>query len=142
MNIAEYSVVNKVVTWLVVIILLGGGITAYEKIGKLEDPAFTIKEAKVITLYPGATADEVESEVTFHIEDALQQLAQLKRLKMTVNRPGYSEVSVEFEDKYKLADMPGIYDEIRRKIADMQHKSNDIITTFFISLVFKYIRTY
>lgn len=122
MNIAEYSVVNKVVTWLVVIILIGGGITAYDKIGKLEDPAFTIKEAKVITLYPGATAEEVESEVTFHVEDALQQLEQLKRLKMTVNRPGYSEVSIEFQDKYKSADMPGIYDELRRKITDMQDK--------------------
>ncbi|WP_354623273.1 efflux RND transporter permease subunit [Psychromonas sp. MME2] len=122
MNIAEYSVVNKVVTWLVVLILVGGGITAYEKIGKLEDPAYTIKEAKVITLYPGATANEVESEVTFHVEDALQQLEQLKRLKMTVNRPGYSEVSIQFQDKYKPEDMPGIYDEVRRKITDMQSK--------------------
>jgi len=122
MNIAEYSVVNKVVTWLVVIILIGGGISAYDKIGKLEDPAFTIKEAKVITLYPGATAAEVESEVTFHVEDALQQLGQLKDLKMTVNRPGYSEVTIQFQDKYKLADMPGIYDELRRKITDMQSK--------------------
>lgn len=122
MNIAQYSVLNKVVTWLVVIILIGGGISAYDKIGKLEDPAFTIKEAKVITLYPGATAAEVESEVTFHVEDALQQLEQLKDLKMTVNRPGYSEVTVQFQDKYKLADMPGIYDEVRRKITDMQSK--------------------
>ncbi|MEH6453113.1 MAG: efflux RND transporter permease subunit, partial [Psychromonas sp.] len=122
MNIAQYSIANKVVTWLVVIILIGGGITAYDKIGKLEDPAFTIKEAKVITLYPGATADEVEAEVTFHVEDALQQMEQLKRLKMTVNRPGYSEVTVEFQDKYKLDSMPGIYDEVRRKIADMEHK--------------------
>ena len=122
MNIAEYSIINKVVTWLVVIILMGGGFTAYEQIGKLEDPAFTIKEAKIITLYPGATADEVESEVTFHVEDALQQLEQLKDLKMSVNRPGYSEVSIEFQDKYKLKDMPGIYDEVRRKITDMQSK--------------------
>lgn len=122
MNIAEYSIVNKVVTWLVVIILMGGGFTAYDKIGKLEDPAFTIKQAKIITLYPGATADEVESEVTFHVEDALQQLEQLKDLNMSVNRPGYSEVSIEFQDKYKLKDMPNIYDEVRRKIADMQSK--------------------
>ena len=122
MNIAEYSVVNRVVTWLVVIILVGGGISAYDKIGKLEDPAYTIKEAKVITLYPGATADEVESEVTFHVEDALQQLEQLKDLKMTVNRPGYSEVTIVFKDKYTSADMAGIYDEVRRKISDMQSK--------------------
>ncbi|WP_028865995.1 efflux RND transporter permease subunit [Psychromonas aquimarina] len=122
MNIAQYSIANKVVTWLVVIILLGGGFSAYDKIGKLEDPAFTIKEAKVITLYPGATAEEVESEVTFHVEDALQQMEQLKQLKMTVNRPGYSEVTIEFQDKYKLDSMPAIYDEVRRKITDMENK--------------------
>ena len=122
MNIAQYSVVNRVVTWLVVIILVGGGMLAYDKIGKLEDPAFTIKQAKVITLYPGASANEVEAEVTFHIEDALQQMEQLKELSMTVNRPGYSEVTIDFQDKYKLDAMPGIYDEVRRKIADMQSK--------------------
>ncbi|GLP95205.1 efflux RND transporter permease subunit [Paraferrimonas sedimenticola] len=122
MNIAEYSVVNKVVTWLFVLILVGGGVGAYEEMGKLEDPAFTIKEAKVITLYPGATVTQVESEVTYHVEDAVQQLGQLKRIKMSISRPGYSEVTVEFKDEYGPKDMPSIYDELRRKIADMKHK--------------------
>jgi multidrug efflux pump subunit AcrB len=122
MNIAEYSVKNKVITWLMTIVLVGGGFFAYQDMGKLEDPAFTIKEARVITLYPGATAKEVESEVTFHIEDALQQLEQLDELSMSVNRAGYSEVAIKFKDKYRPADMPNIYDELRRKITDAQSK--------------------
>ena len=73
MNIAEYSVKNPVVSWLLVVILAGGGIWGFEKMGKLEDPAFTIKEAKVITFYPGASAQQVQDEVTYHIEDALQR---------------------------------------------------------------------
>ena len=80
MNIAEFSIKSKVITWLVVIILVGGGLSAYEEMGKLEDPEFTIKEAKVFTLYPGANPQQVNSEVTYHVEDAVQQLEEIKRL--------------------------------------------------------------
>ena len=90
MNIGEYSVRSKVISWLLVVIMVGGGITAFDKMGKLEDPAFTIKSAKIITQYPGATALEVQSELTYHLEDAIQKLPQIKRIKMSVSRPGLS----------------------------------------------------
>jgi multidrug efflux pump subunit AcrB len=122
MNIAEYSIKNKVTSWLVVIILVGGGFLAYDQMGKLEDPEFTIKEAKVFTRYPGANPQQVNAEVTYHIEDAIQQLEQVKRIKMSVSREGYSEVSVEFQDKYRKQDFPQIYDALRKKISDMQYK--------------------
>ena len=122
MNIAEFSITRKVTTWLLVIIFMGGGYSAYQSMGKLEDPAFTIKQAKIITNYPGATPRQVEEEVTYHIEDAMQQLEQLKRLRKTISREGQSEVEIEFKDEYVKADMPNIYDEVRRKLQDMQHK--------------------
>ena len=122
MNIGQYSVKNKVVTWLVVVVLVGGGLQAYQTMGKLEDPAFTIKEAKVFTPYPGAAPTEVRTEVTYHIEDAIQQMEQVKELKMSVSREGMSEVSIKFKDKYKGPDFPNIYDELRRKISDVQAK--------------------
>ena len=52
MNIGEYSVKSKVISWLLIIIMVGGGILAFEGMGKLEDPAFTIKSAKILTPYP------------------------------------------------------------------------------------------
>ncbi|NOQ90438.1 MAG: AcrB/AcrD/AcrF family protein [Gammaproteobacteria bacterium] len=119
MNIAEYSVTKKVTTWLFIILLLGGGITALQEISRLEDPEFTIKEAKVYTLYPGATPQEVEREVTYHIENAVQQLQQLKRVE-SISNDGFSEVTVKIKDKYKKADFPAIWDELRRKINDVQ----------------------
>jgi multidrug efflux pump subunit AcrB len=67
MNIGEYSVKSKVVSWLLVVIMVGGGILAFDKMGKLEDPAFTIKSAKILTAYPGATAQEVQDEVTWPV---------------------------------------------------------------------------
>jgi multidrug efflux pump subunit AcrB len=122
MNIGEYSVRTPVISWLLVIILMGGGLLSFDKMGKLEDPAFTIKNAKVITHYPGASAQEVEDEVTYHIEDAIQRLEQVKRIKMSISRPGVSDISIEFKDKYRADDFPDIYDELRRKIADMKIK--------------------
>ena len=67
MNIGENSVKNRVISWLLVVIMVGGGLIAFERMGKLEDPAFTIKSAKIITLYPGATAREVQEELTYHL---------------------------------------------------------------------------
>ncbi|MCG8015606.1 MAG: efflux RND transporter permease subunit [Candidatus Thiodiazotropha sp. 'RUGA'] len=122
MNIGEYSVRTPVISWLLVIILVGGGLLSFDKMGKLEDPAFTIKNAKVITLYPGASAQEVQDEVTYHIEDAIQRLEQVKRINMSISRPGMSDISIEFKDKYRGDDFPDIYDELRRKIVDMKNK--------------------
>jgi multidrug efflux pump subunit AcrB len=122
MNIGEYSVERPVISWLIVIILVFGGIWAFDNMGKLEDPAFTIKLAKIITLYPGASAQQVQDEVTYHIEDALQRMEQVKHIKMSISRPGMSDIQIEFKDKYRAEDFPGIYDELRRKIADMKSK--------------------
>lgn len=120
MNIGDYSVKNRVISWLLVVIMVGGGLIAFERMGKLEDPAFTIKSAKIITLYPGATAREVQEELTYHLEDAIQKMPQVKRIKMSVSRPGLSDILVDFKDEYKSADLPNIFDELRRKIADVR----------------------
>jgi len=122
MNVGEYSVRRPVISWLLIIILVGGGIWAFDNMGKLEDPAFTIKLAKIITLYPGATAQQVQDEVTYHIEDAIQRMEQVKGIKMSISRPGMSDILIEFKDKYRAQDFPNIYDELRRKVADMRAK--------------------
>ena len=121
MNIAEYSVTSKVTIWLLVILFVAGGLSALQNISRLEDPEFTIKEAKVYTAYPGATPQEVEREVTYHIENAVQELAQLKRVK-SISKAGFSEVSVEIKNHFRKADFPQIWDELRRKVNDVQSK--------------------
>jgi len=120
MNVGEFSVENKVISWLLVVIMVGGGLIAYDKMGKLEDPAFTIKSVKILTPYPGATAHEVQEELTYHLEDAIQKMPQVKRIKMSVSRPGLSDILIDFKDEYKADDLPNIFDELRRKIADVK----------------------
>ena len=122
MNLGEYAVQKPVISWLIVLILVGGGITAFPGMGKLEDPNFTIKLAKVITFYPGATAQEVQEEVTYHLEDAIQRMEQVKRLRMSISRAGVSDIEIQFKDHYGPEAFPEIYDELRRRIADIGYK--------------------
>jgi multidrug efflux pump subunit AcrB len=100
-------------------LILAGGIVAYVQIGRLEDPEFTIKEALIITPYPGASAEEVAKEVTNPIESAVQQLGQLERVESESTR-GRSVVSAIIKDRYDKHRIPQVWDELRRKIADVQ----------------------
>jgi hypothetical protein len=78
MNIGELSVRKDRVVFVLMFLVLAGGLVAYHKLGRLEDPEFTIKEALIITPYPGASAEEVAREVTNPIESACPHLGQLK----------------------------------------------------------------
>ena len=119
MNIGEFSLQNRTSTLVVAILFIVGGIVAYQNLGRLEDPEFTIKDALVITAYPGATAEEVEQEITDVIEKAAQQLGQIKRVESRSIK-GLSTVTVTIQDKYDKVTLPQVWDELRRKVNDVQ----------------------
>ena len=119
MNPAVSSVRNDRVVFFCMAFAIVGGIVAYRQMGRLEDPEFTIKEALIVTPYSGASAEEVAKEVTNLIENACQQLGQLKRVESASSR-GMSVVSAVIEDRYHRDRIPQVWDELRRKIADVQ----------------------
>ncbi len=119
MSIAQFCIEKKILTYSLSAALLLGGWWAFTKIGRLEDPEFTIKNAQIITTYAGATAQEVMEEVTDPIEVAIQQMGQVKKVT-SVSYPGRSIVMVEMKDQYGKKDLPQIWDELRRKVVDMQ----------------------
>ncbi|MCE5327500.1 MAG: efflux RND transporter permease subunit [Planctomycetaceae bacterium] len=121
MNIAETAIRNQAVTWVLTVAVIAGGMWAYSKLGRLEDPEFTIKDAQVITRYPGASAMQVADEVTDEIETAVQQMGQLDRVK-SLSQPGLSIVRVTMKDKYDKKSLPQVWDELRRKVNDAQSK--------------------
>src|SRR5271166_5839830 len=121
MNPAVFSIRNNRVVFTAMVFLLVGGVVAYRQMGRLEDPEFTIKEALIITPYPGASAEEVAQEVTNPIESACQQLGQLKRVDSESSR-GTSVVTAVIQDRYHRDAIPQVWDELRRKIADVQAK--------------------
>src|SRR5215813_11371617 len=121
MNIAEASIRNKVVTSVFAILLVVLGIAAYVNLPRLEDPEFTIKDALIVTPYPGASAEEVQKEVSDVIELAAQQLEQLERVVSRSER-GRSTVTVTIRDKYNRHSLPQVWDELRRKVGDAQRR--------------------
>lgn len=103
------------------IVIIGLGIVSYGKLGRLEDPEFTIKDAQIFTRYPGATAAEVAKEVTDEIETAVQQMGQLDKVQ-SISEAGLSTVKVTIKDKYDKETLPQVWDELRRKVNDAQSK--------------------
>ncbi len=120
MDIAKASIKTPVNTWLLIIICFIGGLIALNDIGRLEDPAFTIKQAQVVTAFPGASAEQVEREVTEPIETAMQQMPQVLRVT-SKSKPGVSEISVEMKSKYDGTELPQIWDELRKRMSDTQN---------------------
>lgn len=119
MNIAERAIQQKTVSWMVIILLVAGGILSFQSLGRLEDPNFTIKQALILTSYPGASPMEVEEEVTLPLENALQQLPYLKRVTSTTSA-GLSQIMVEMKSFYRKDDLAQIWDEMRNKVAQTQ----------------------
>ncbi|WP_064604866.1 efflux RND transporter permease subunit [Photobacterium sp. J15] len=117
MNVAHYSIKNKVISWMFVLLMLIGGAVSFSGLGQLEFPEFTIKQALVITPYPGASPEQVEEEVTLPLEDAIQQMQQIKHIT-SINSAGLSQIEVEMEDRYDARELPQIWDELRRKVND------------------------
>ncbi len=118
MNIAELSIKKSVITWTMTVVMLVMGYFAYMDLPRLEDPEFAIKDAVIITPYPGASPKEVEEEVTELIEKACQELGQLRRVESYSAR-GLSTVKVNIKDKYDADGLPAVWDELRRKILDV-----------------------
>lgn len=119
MTLTEFAIRRKTVSWMVTLLLIAGGVIAFLGLGRLEDPEFTIKQAVVATEYPGASAREVEEEVTLPLENAIQQLAYVDNIQ-SISSAGLSQITVEMKSTYRKAALAQIWDEMRRKIRDME----------------------
>lgn len=117
MNIAHYSIKNKVISWMFILLMLIGGGISFTGLGQLEFPEFTLKNALVITAYPGASPEQVEEEVTLRLEDAIQQMPQIKHIT-SINSAGLSQIEIEMKEQYDAKALPQIWDELRRKVND------------------------
>jgi multidrug efflux pump subunit AcrB len=121
MNIAEASINKRTITLVFTFLLVVLGVWSYLQLPRLEDPEFTIKDALIITPYPGASAQEVSDEVTDLIERAAQQLGQVERVVSRSER-GRSTVTVTIRDQFGKNELPQVWDELRRKVSDAQRQ--------------------
>ncbi len=119
-NLSEWALANRgLVTYFMV--LLGiAGVWSYFQLGQSEDPPFTFRVMVVRAFWPGATADEVDREVTDRIEEKLQELESLDFLK-SYSRPGESQVFVVVRDDLPPKVMQEAFYQVRKKVGDIAY---------------------
>lgn len=120
MNIAEYTLRKSVIIWVMTALVLVGGFISYERLGRFEDPEFIIRQAVVVTHYPGASASQVADEITDLIEGAVQQMQEIESVT-SVSRAGESLVKVEAKltASSSQAELDQVWSKLRSKIGDI-----------------------
>lgn len=116
-DIAAYFIKQKTTSWMFTTILLVAGIIAYNNLGQLEDPEFVLKQAIVVTSYPGASPLQVEEEITYPLENEIQKLPYVDHVK-SITSTGLSQIVVEMKSTYRKTELRQIWDELRRKVND------------------------
>ncbi|WP_421850552.1 efflux RND transporter permease subunit [Oricola sp.] len=121
MDLARFAIERRVISVVLTLLILVAGYSAYTNLPRFEDPEFIIRQAQIITPYPGAGAQEVAEEVTEVIESALQQLQGVDEVR-SVSSPGLSNVTVEFTIQ-STPDYPSLhqrFQQMRSRIDDAQ----------------------
>lgn len=121
MNVAEFTIKNKLLSIIAILIFVFGGWSAYQNMARFEDPEFTIRLAVINTPYPGASPGEVAEEVTDPLEKALQQLQEVKLIKST-SSAGMSEIHVEIKYDFSKTkgDLQLVWNKVRNKMRDAE----------------------
>jgi len=121
MNPAELVVKYRLISVIVIVAALLGGWLAYDQMPRYEDPEFTIREAVVVTPYPGATPEEVANEVTESLETAIQQMQEVEEIRST-SSSGTSRINVEvkYEFSRTKAELQLVWAKLRTRIRDAQ----------------------
>ncbi|MFK3947150.1 efflux RND transporter permease subunit [Pseudomonas fulva] len=119
-NLSAWALRNRQIVLFLMILLAGVGALSYTKLGQSEDPPFTFKAMVIRTLWPGATAEEVARQVTERIEKKLMETGEYEKI-VSFSRPGESQVTFMARDSLHSADIPTLWYQIRKKVADIRH---------------------
>lgn len=118
-NWSYWAVTHPALILFTIIAIIGAGAFAYMRLGRAEDPSFTIKIVNIVTIWPGATAREMQDQVTERIEKKLQELPWFDRIQ-TYAKPGFAAMQVSLRDNTPARDVPSLFYQIRKKIDDIR----------------------
>jgi multidrug efflux pump len=118
-NLSEWVLTHRAFTGFLMVLVLLGGIFAYFQLGQKEDPEFTFRVMVVKTIYPGATALEVEQQVTDRLEKKIQELPNLDFLR-SYSKPGESVIFVTPREDTPPKDIPHLWYQVRKKVGDIR----------------------
>ncbi|MGY3267054.1 efflux RND transporter permease subunit [Lysobacter sp. HA35] len=118
-NLSEWALRHRSLVVYAMIVLAIAGTLAYLKLGRSEDPRFTFKVMVVRTMWPGATADEVASQVTDRIEKKLMETGQYEFIR-SYSRPGESQVIFAAKDSLHSDQIAPLWYQVRKKVGDIK----------------------
>ncbi|MGX1104957.1 MULTISPECIES: efflux RND transporter permease subunit [Bradyrhizobium] len=118
-NLSAWAVSHPTLVLFLMIILGAAGFFSYEKLGRAEDPFFTVKVVNVSVMWPGATSQEMQMQVADPIEKKLQELPFFDKVQ-TYSKPGFTAMQVSFKDSTSPKDVPYLFYLLRKKLVDVQ----------------------
>jgi len=118
-NLSSWAVSHPTLVLFLMIVLGVAGFFSYEKLGRAEDPYFTVKVVNVSAIWPGATAQEMQTQVADPIEKKLQELPFFEKVQ-TYSKPSFTAMQVTFRDNASPKDVPYLFYLLRKKLADVQ----------------------
>ena len=119
MNLAKYALDNTKIIYFFLAVLLVGGILSFDRLGKKEDAPFVIKSAVIMTRYPGAEPAEVERLITEPISREIQSMSGVYKIK-SESMYGLSKITFELQPSLSAESIPQKWDELRRKVLNIQ----------------------
>src|SRR4029453_15189227 len=119
-NLSDWALRHKSIVVYLMLVAAFAGLWAWGKLGREEDPAFTIKTMVVKTMWPGATTNEMLQQVTDRIEKKLEELPNLDYVR-SYTKPGESVVFVYLKDSTRASDVPDLWYQVRKKVGDIKH---------------------
>ena len=118
-NLSAWAVSHPALVLFLIVALGVVGFFSYQKLGRAEDPFFTVKVVNVSAMWPGATAKEIQEQVADPIEKKLQELPYFEKVQ-TYSKPGFTAMQVTFKDSTPPKDVPYLFYLLRKKLADAQ----------------------
>ena len=135
-NLSEWALKNQTLVLYLMLMLTISGLLAYTKLGQSEDPPFTFKVMLVRATLPGASAQEVEQQVTDKLEKKLQEVPHLDHTN-SFSRPGESMIFIIIKDNTFSKEIPQIWYQVRKKISDIRHTTKNVAELVVKSETFK-----
>ncbi|MGD0721302.1 MAG: efflux RND transporter permease subunit, partial [Roseiarcus sp.] len=118
-NLSHWAIRHPALISFLIFAIAVGGALSYFQLGRAEDPSFTIKNVNVSAIWPGATTQEMQDQVTDRIEKKLRELAWFDKAT-TYTKPGFTSIGIEFKDSTPARAVPMLFLDLRKKLSDLR----------------------